>query len=244
MAQRLSRVKIHVEGKNDQYSLINLLIRHGIDYDHKPWPATYPEFDAAISDSGDSSRHADGVEALLTSIREEVKIQAGGVVGFVLDADESPADRWIAIRERLAASSVTTLDDPAVPVEQLPVMPGEGFIGISQEYQTRVGVWLMPNSQDPGALETFLATLVPKSNEGFPAPLYEFAQACTKAAKSHHGAGYRDVDRLKADLACWLAWQENPGRPYGTAIRARYLQHDSPVALQFVTWFKTLFQIT
>ena len=38
-----------------------------------------------------------------------------------------------------------------------------------------------------------------------------------------------------------LAWQERPGLPYGSAIAARYFNHDSSAALAFVDWFKRVF---
>ena len=61
------------------------------------------------------------------------------------------------------------------------------------------------------------------------------------APKTDHGASYPDGDVRKAVLHAWLAWQQEPGLPYGTAIRARYFMHDSPVAARFVAWFRRLF---
>ena len=45
----------------------------------------------------------------------------------------------------------------------------------------------------------------------------------------------------EADTFKALAWQESPGLPYGTAIRARYFSHDSANALAFVEWFRRVF---
>ncbi len=39
----------------------------------------------------------------------------------------------------------------------------------------------------------------------------------------------------------WLAWQNKPGRPFGTAITARYLDADVPEATAFVAWLEKLF---
>jgi hypothetical protein len=41
----------------------------------------------------------------------------------------------------------------------------------------------------------------------------------------------------------WLAWQDEPGKPYGLAMKARYFQHDSPTAARFVAWFKALYRL-
>ena len=236
------RPTIYVEGKNDLFALVNLLIRHGINYDHKPWPIAYPEFHAAVSDSTDESRDAMGIDALLTMISDEVRIQAGRTVGFVLDADEFPVSRWQAVRDRLQECGVETEGTDPQEIQTLQTIPEQGFIGRSRTFEARVGVWLMPDNQNAGALEHFLESLIPNSGDGENS-LFTFAKSCTATANAHHGALIREVDSLKANLACWLAWQSNPGRPYGTAIRARYFQHESPTALQFVDWFRRLFQI-
>jgi hypothetical protein len=41
----------------------------------------------------------------------------------------------------------------------------------------------------------------------------------------------------------WLAWREQPGKPFGLAMKARYFQHDSLVAKAFVGWFSGLYRI-
>jgi len=229
MARQPKKCQIHVEGRNDQFALINLLVRHGINYDPKPWPDSFPEFTANTPEKDDLLEPARGVEAMLQTIVDEIKLQAGRTVGFVLDADTDPQDRWKAIQTRLQQSGVLA------STEQSP----EGFIGESSLYKTRVGVWLMPDNRSPGALEHFLATLIPDSNG-----LYQEAEAVTrKILEQYPTACFREIDQLKAQIACWLAWQKNPGRPYGTAIRARYFESESPDALRFVHWFKTLFQI-
>ncbi len=111
-------------------------------------------------------------------------------------------------------------------------------MGESQTYRTRVGVWLMPDNQQEGTLEDFLRTLVKEAN-----PLLPHARESTTQAKSRHGANYRNVDEKKAVLHAWLAWQSEPGLPYGTAIRAQYFRPDSPVAERFVAWFRRVFEL-
>ena len=111
-------------------------------------------------------------------------------------------------------------------------------MGKSQAYRTRVGVWLMPDNQRIGTLEDFLRTLVEDADSLLP-----HAQESTTQAKKTHGADFRDMDEQKAVLHAWLAWQEVPGLPYGTAIRARYFRQDSPVAERFVAWFRRLFKL-
>ena len=110
------------------------------------------------------------------------------------------------------------------------------FVGESATYRARVGVWLMPDNEQDGALEHFLETLVAESD-----PLIEHARSATTQAREL-GARFGGNAHRKAVLHAWLAWQENPGLPYGSAIRARCFRHDSPVAGRFVAWFRRVFE--
>lgn len=216
MAAPTERSRLHVEGKDDDHAIRHLLVRHGIDYDSNSWPPWLP-----------SIRVAGSREELLAGVSTAVSLSNGRSVGFVLDANSSLQDRWNAMASRLRKLGLEMPD--AIP-------PG-GFVGESAAYHARVGVWLMPDNERDGALEHFLETLVAESD-----PLIEHARGATLQAKDL-GARFADNDNAhrKAVLHAWLAWQENPGLPYGSAIRARYFRHDSPVAGRFVAWFREVF---
>ncbi len=196
-------------------------MRHGLDYDRTPWPTWFP----FIEDTG-------GTEELLDDVERSVRASSGRAVAFVLDADFRVQDRWQAISARLRA----------VGVEVTQGIPRDGFMGESGEYRARVGVWLMPDNRQEGergegTLERFLETLIHDGD-----PLLLHAREATRRAKSDHRARYPDRDVKKAELHAWLAWQREPGLPYGTAIKARYFRHDSPAARTFVDWFRRVFE--
>lgn len=216
MAGAIERSRLHVEGKDDSNAIRHLLIRHGINYDQKPWPRSFPSID-----------DMDGKDELLKGIVTAVSLSNGQSIGFVLDANASLQSRWNQIASRLRDV------DLHVPRE----IPPEGFIGESRRYRARVGVWLMPDNQREGKLEHFLETLVKEKDRLFP-----HAEKSARQAK-RLGARYSDTDTPKAVLHTWLAWQDDPGLPYGSAIRARYFRHDSAVAKRFVAWFRRVFQI-
>jgi len=216
MAGTMERSTLWVEGRNDLFALVNLLIRHGVDYDTKPWPSEYPKF-----------QEAGGAELLLEGMTTAIRLSGERAVGFVLDADSPLLDRWHAVRDRLESVDVDAPRQPSVT----------GFIGQSAEYLCKVGVWLMPDNQHDGKLESLLKTLIKEED-----PLIDHATTATDTAK-RLGAQFIELDRIKAVLHAWLAWQEEPGRPYGTAIRAKFFRHDSAAAHSFVDWFKRLFQI-
>ena len=220
MAQQ--RSSLRVEGGDDLHAILHLLIRNGIDYDQQPWPSWFPSIEEV---KGGKTGVVDNVERL-------VRASSNGRIGFVLDADDSVRDTWRAMMSRLRQVG---LDPP-------PAVPPQGFVGESTEYRAHVGVWLMPDNeqegqQGEGTLERFLETLVREAD-----PLLPHAREATRQAKTNHEAVYRDVDVRKAELHAWLAWQREPGLPYGTAIKARFFRHDSPVATRFVAWFRRVFE--
>jgi len=164
----------------------------------------------------------DGIDALL----EAIPVAAKGSyerLGVVVDADDSFVDRSVAVRDRLMAAGL-----------QSPVAPHPaGTIIEGIRPRAYVGVWLMPDNSTEGRLENFLERLIPPSDVCWP-----LAREVTRAAKER-GCPVRD--NLKSSLHTWLAWQETPGLPFGTALLAKLFQHDSPEALAFVDWFRRLF---
>ena len=160
------RSQLRIEGDDDQHTILHLLIKHGIGYDQKPFPAWLPHIEKA----GDKDK-------LLENVERIVKASTGRAVGFVLDADLSLQDRWRAMSSRLRNVDVH------VPEH---ICPG-GFVGESRTFQTRVGAWLMPDNQRQGTLENFLMTLVKEGD-----PLLPHARESTIQAKNQFEANYRD----------------------------------------------------
>ena len=172
-------------------------------------------------------KESDGKDALLRSIDTAVRASTDRSVGFVLDADEFSENRWLAVRGRLDGVGLTLPEN----------IPEEGFVGDATKYGTRVGVWLMPDNRRAGALEDFLSDLVDSED-----PLFPHAQTSTAVARDK-GAVFAEVSRPKAVIHTWLAWQESPGLPYGSAINARFFRHDSRAAMGFVDWFRRVFSL-
>lgn len=213
---RLEHSKLYVEGTDDFHVVTHLFRRHGIALPGHgiDTPPNLPEL-----------KKTDGQEALLGMIKTAVQMNSGRSVGFVLDADDRPQDRWSAVRGCLREFE---LDPPKD-------MPANGYVAHVDKYKVRVGVWLMPDNRRVGALEQFLADLVPEGDL-----LLKLAESSTEEARSK-GAKFPETKRSKAVLQTWLAWQEDPGLPYGSAINAQFFRHDSPAAQAFVKWYERLF---
>lgn len=214
----VQRSILFVEGKDDESAIRHLLRRHGIDYGETRPSPPLPELRVP----------GDGVKGVLDAITVSVRSGTGSSAGFVLDANDKPLDRWRAVASRFSRASVV-VPDP---------IPEHGFVGESPDYGTRVGVWLMPDNRETGALEEFLANLVEAGD-----PLLAHARAATDHAVEL-GADFKPAYTQKAVVHAWLAWQREPGLRYGTAILAKYFRHDAPIAATFVAWFRDLYDVT
>ena len=201
---------LFIEGTDDEHAIGQLLVRRGFD------PQAFPAFE----DSG-------GKEGVLRAIRVAIRAATGGAVGFVLDANDDPGSTWERVTSRLGS----------VGVEAPHEIPPGGFEAESKVYAARVGVWLMPDNRQTGALEDFLRDLIDEGD-----PLLPHAEDSASKAKEL-GAGYAESDTGKAVLHTWLAWQKEPGRPYGVAIKARYFGANSAAAEKFLAWFERVFGV-
>lgn len=207
-----SSKRLIVEGIDDQYTVINLLARHGVDWNNRK---TRVEIDNAKG----------WTEAVKTLA---ITIKSTECVGIILDADLNLMNRWQSVCDRIQAVNADLGLSITLPTHPTP----EGTI-ISGDNK-RIGIWLMPNNQTIGKLENFLSCLIPSQD-----CCWEYAKQVTCDAQQK-GARFSELDKIKASIHTWLAWQETPGLAFGTAIKAAYFSHDTPEALAFVAWFKQL----
>jgi len=90
----------------------------------------------------------------------------------------------------------------------------------------------MPDNLHSGKLEDFVSSLIPANDSLFPR-----AKAAVDGIPKNERR-FSDPDLIKAQLHTWLAWQEEPGRHMGTAITAKSLGVDGPVADAFADWLR------
>jgi len=187
---------------------------------HIPWPDK-------VSDAPVYIRQGGGVEEILEDgyITSMLKVRGVTTVGVMLDADENPEGRYTTIRQRCGTMF------PAMPDR----IPPAGLISENDDGK-RLGVWIMPDNQSEGCLETFLKLLIPDSNE----PTWTHALASVVSARQL-GATCRDCHLPKANLYTWLAWQDPPGQRAGEALTRKILDPQSPGAEPFVRWFRELY---
>jgi hypothetical protein len=177
----------------------------------------------------DEIKNHEGVVQLLQSIPVRLNLsQDGDIVGVVIDADANIASRWQSLREalnRLGYQSIPTTPAPEGTI----VPPPEGTI------LPRVGIWIMPDNQTDSILEDFLRFLVPEES-----PLFEHVQSSVAAIPDNERL-FGKLAEPKAIIHTWLAWQEDPGNPYGLAIKAGYLDSTVSQVDVLVSWLNRLF---
>jgi hypothetical protein len=217
--------RLLVEGDEDKRVIPQLIEANGI-----AWGDTPRQRIVEI-------KAADGIDNLLRpdKIRTELADPTVQRLGILLDADDQPAQRWQRVRAECAAAFP---DLPATP-------PPEGAIARSQEGKS-LGVWLMPDNQSRGMIETFLAYLIPAGGSA----LWAYAQEAVTEAQQrapHRDDGrrdvYREAHRDKAAIHTWLAWQDPPGAQLHHAVLQHVLDPQSRRAASFVTWFRRLYEL-
>lgn len=205
-----SPYRLLVEGLDDQHSVLHLMARHDCD-----WNAAGSRLPYILSTGS--------IDRLLESLA--VSLKAFDRIGVLVDADDSPANRWAQLRDRAQRAGVQMPESPNPEGTIVPgLLPG-----------SRIGFWMMPDNSAPGTLEVFLGRLVPPND-----PTWPWADETAREAR-RLGARCKEIDHPKGRLHTWLAWQERPGIPFGIALQAQVFRQDTGDALRFVAWFKRLF---
>lgn len=195
-----------------------ILLVEGLDDQHVLWAL----FQAHSIPQTFKVEKSDGVEQLLESV--PVRLKASNLERFaiILDADENIQLRWEQLRTRLLASGCAS-----VPEE-----PQEGGTVVQIEEGARVGIWIMPDNKVSGILENFLSFLIPKEDQLL--PLVDRFLTEIPVGERRYPA-----HRLpKVRIHTWLALQEEPGKPLGQAITAKYLDARQPIVFPFLEWIK------
>lgn len=213
MPRRDAFSRLLVEGKNDQHIVWALCKQYAV-------PETFTvEIPKSEVDSG-------GVDKLLSSIAIYVLEPGLRSLGIVIDADERPQDRWRSIQNHLSEAGYSGIPD----------VPDRRGMILTAPLRPRIGVWMMPNNALTGSIEDFSRLLIDSAD-----PLLLTAEETVASLEQRNIQRFRPTHRSKALLHTWLAWQDPPGMPMGTALTAKALNPESPLATQFVDWIQRLF---
>jgi hypothetical protein len=174
-------------------------------------------------------KNGEGYQGAISAFREAVESQDYSNIGIIIDAnDKGAASRWKEIRHILTKQYDTS--------ELLKADAQKNGKLISQTDASTIGIWIMPDNENEGYLEHFISELVPPKDENWQHVEVVMAdlqkQKYCKLTKSKIG---------KAKLHTWLAWQKEPGKPFGTAMQAEYFDVNAPIVQPFLDWFSATF---
>jgi len=177
----------------------------------------------------DVFRPHDSVENLLDSFPISFKAcEEGDIFGVIIDADLNLSWRWESVRNQLLK-----LEYENVP--KTPAYDGTILDPPADKLLPRVGFWIMPDNRINGILEDFLQFLVPVGSLLFEHVILSIEGIPENEIK------FTLVNKPKVIMHTWLAWQSDPGRPFGTAIKAKFLDPDVPQVGVLVDWLNRLF---
>ncbi|GAB2519929.1 DUF3226 domain-containing protein [Spirosoma aerophilum] len=168
-----------------------------------------------------------GIYALLKTLPTTINAAyPDDIIGVVIDADSSSSGRWERILQILTTLGYKNLPDSFLA----------GLVVASDEALPRIGVWMMPDNEDEGVIETFIRRIIHEQDK-----LQPEVDAALSGLKTKELQFFSDVHRPKAFIRTWLAWQKSPGISPGTAISMKVLTTDADLCLRFVSWLTLLF---
>jgi hypothetical protein len=158
-----------------------------------------------------------GYEWALRQFAEFVRTaHPGARVGLIVDRDQVDNDKWPSVREQLRGLGA----DVSEPRDEGVIVDG------------RFGIWMWPDNVSHGALEAFVASIIPRSS------LLTFA---SETARREHGAEFNAAHAGKAALKVRSVWRDaSAAGGYGHLVRGLDLV-DTPASVRFRAWFTALF---
>jgi AAA15 family ATPase/GTPase len=196
---------------------------------------------AALWDLIGLTRLSDEVIAALQLIEPRVR-----AIAFVEHLDRSPLSTTSMIgKKRIPVVKLAHLEDP-LPLKSL----GDGIMRLFHIWVTLVnakdGILLIDEFENglhwtiQPEVWNLLFCLSEQLN------IQVFATTHSRDCIASFASTWQknpvpEVDRSKAIIHTYLAWQKEPGRPMGQSITAKVLDPNLEIALSFITWIRTLF---
>ena len=109
-----------------------------------------------------------------------------------------------------------------------------GTIIPEEDYQPRIGIWLMPDNKSQGELEDFVLHMMPGGDNIWPLS-HKYINDIPIPARA-----FVPAKTDKATLYAWLATRKDPEH-MGAAVGAHELEVNGQLCQEFLTWLAKLF---
>lgn len=204
-------VRLFVEGGDDAHFIKHFLLKRG---------GRELNVGSHLVSCGSSGQV---IERIPTIAKESAPAR----IGLILDADRDPDKRWELIRDEAAKAWGEQL---------LPEQPESDGTIVQLPDSRSFGVWMMPGPGMPGDMETFLIEIRDQTEP----QVNLWNQARTSVETLLQPTLFEAKDAHKAEIRTWLAWQKEPGAPYGLAVSFGVFNLDHPWAVAFGGWLDRL----
>lgn len=206
---------LYVEGATDQMFFCAFRKRFF------PEPSKLPfAFDVKISEVKGS-----GIFQQINKSATLLSNQSGVRLAFVCDADQNYQDTYqkvLGLFKELPYGLVHVVEEG---------LPDNAIIFKSNDYDAVLGVWIMPENQQNGALESFIKQSIASDNL--------LLDKAVEVVKNVEPKLFDDNYQEKAELFTWMAWQKEPTRSYGEVVA--YLDANAMPVKHLIAWLKNTF---
>ena len=152
-------------------------------------------------------------------------------LGVVIDADHIASGGGYARTLALVTQTIAPHGYASAPE----LLENGGALFRHNDGLPHVGLWIMPNNCDDGAVETWIGNCVTDMEQAL-------LTLAVDAVASVAIPKFRPVRRKKAEIATWLAWQDRPGEGLYYAVKGGLLNPAAPLYTGFLQWMERVFR--
>ena len=150
-------------------------------------------------------------------------------IGLIVDADFGALEtRFEAIMSALSKKLNRDFSE---------YTPNTRGVTIVKEGLPMISIWIMPDNVNNGYLEHFVEKLIDEDDE-----ILAVAKSTIDDMMTRKYCRFTNFKKQKVLVYTWLAWQETPGLPFGTALEAKYLNPNKESLKSFLNWIERSFQ--
>jgi len=99
------------------------------------------------------------------------------------------------------------------------------------------GLWIMPDNYSDGMFEDWVEKCI-KDVDRY--PLLEHAKVVIKGLPE---VRFKEIQRTKAEISTWMAWQEKPGEGLHKIIPRKFIDLNCVPFINLIEWIKRIYSI-
>ena len=238
------KYELYVEGRNDQCTIASIGYQKGLKPNKDKYELKFGDNIVAIkynqnNQSGSDDTAYKMLQDALTTPKQY------GAIAIIVDADalknknaQDRLKRFIEIVNKVNESEIIYDTTISLKSEGIILEPNSKYADIFP----RVGLWIMPDNQNAGAIEHFLwkSGVNPDYINTYNAVekvVNEYEQDQSDPPIIHYISNHHN----KALVHTFLAWVEDPGNPMGQSVDKKCWNINSAIVNDFMNWLSKVY---